>query len=218
MKEMNDDDDDYDDEYEDFYEDIIEKFKKYFKLDPNLSHVDFMFIPEPTTNFDNFQDQDPNLKAFKVSYHFESGMDKPEIKFEGDIDEKKMLEYLKNIKMQQNPRFKVMRKDQNQRKEIDASIFSLVPCNEEEENCSLEPYSEINYREDDIEIILEVPGVEKGHIILSLSNDGRKLKINTKNPTRNFEKVIKLPFRSSLDGHIMDINNGIASIIIKKKI
>lgn len=217
MKEMNDDYDD-DDEYEDFYEDIIEKFKKYFKLDPNLSHVDFMFIPEPIKNFDNFRDQDPNLKAFKVSYHFESGMDKPEIKIEGDIDEKKMHEYLKKINMQQNPRFKLGRKDQNQRKEIDASIFSLVPCDEEEENCSYEPYSEIYYLEDDIEIILEVPGVEKGHVILSLSNDGRKLKIIAKNPNRNFEKEIKLPFKSSLEGHIMDINNGIASIIIKKKI
>jgi len=69
-----------------------------------------------------------------------------------------------------------------------------------------------------VEIILEVPGVEKGHVILSLSNDGRKLKIIAKNSNRNFEKEIKLPFKSSLDGHIMDINNGIASIIIKKKI
>ncbi|MHA1194180.1 MAG: hypothetical protein ACTSP9_18150 [Promethearchaeota archaeon] len=208
--------DDYDD-YKDFYEDIIEKFKKYFKIDPNLSDVDFLFVPEPIKNFD-IDSQNPNIKGFKVSYHFESGMDKPEIRFEGDIDEKKMHEYLKRIKMQQNPRFKLIKKDQNQRKEIDASMFSLVPCDEEEENCSLEPYSEIQYLEDSVEIILEVPGVEKGHVILSLSNDGRKLKINTKNQIRNFEKEIKLPFRSSLDGHIMNINNGIASIIIKKKI
>ena len=69
-----------------------------------------------------------------------------------------------------------------------------------------------------MEIILEVPGVEKGHVILSLSNDGRKLKINAQNPIRNFEKEINLPFKSSLEGHVMDINNGIASIIIKKKI
>jgi len=207
--------DDYDD-YEDFYADILEKFKKYFKINPDLSDVDFLFIPEPIKNFD-MDSQDPNIKGFKVSYHFEPGMDKPEIRIEGDIDQKKMLEYLKGIKMQQNPRFKLMRKDQNQGKEIDASMFSLAPCNEEEENCSLEPYSEILYLEDGVEIILEVPGVEKGHLILSLSNDGRKLKINAKNQIRNIEKEIKLPFKSSLDGHIMNINNGIASIIIKKK-
>ena len=207
--------DDYDD-YEDFYADILKKFKKYFKINPDLSDVDFLFIPEPIKNFD-MDSQDPNIKGFKVSYHFEPGMDKPEIRIEGDIDQKKMLEYLKGIKMQQNPRFKLMRKDQNQGKEIDASMFSLAPCNEEEENCSLEPYSEILYLEDGVEIILEVPGVEKGHLILSLSNDGRKLKINAKNQIRNIEKEIKLPFKSSLDGHIMNINNGIASIIIKKK-
>lgn len=207
--------DDYDD-YEDFYEDILEKFKKYFKINPDLSDVDFLFIPEPIKNFD-MDSQDPNIKGFKVSYHFESGMDKPEIRIEGDIDEKKMHEYLKGIKMQQNPRFKLMRKDQNQGKEIDASMFSLESCHEEEENCSLKPYSEIHDLDDGVEIILEVPGVEKGHVILSLSNDGRKLKINAKNPIRNFEKEIKLPFRSSLDGHIMNINNGIASIIIKKR-
>jgi len=208
--------DDYDD-YKDFYEDIIEKFKKYFKIDPDLSDVDFLFIPEPIKDFD-IDSQDPNIKGFKVSYHFESGMDKPEIRIEGDIDEKKMHEYLKEIKMQQNPRFKLMRKDQNLGKEVDASMFSLEPCHDEEENCSFEPYSEILYFEDGVEIILEVPGVEKGHLILSLSNDGRKLKINAKNQIRNFEKEIKLPFKSSLDGHILNINNGIASIIIKKKI
>jgi HSP20 family molecular chaperone IbpA len=208
--------DDYDD-YEDFYADILEKFKKYFKINPDLSDVDFLFIPEPIKNFE-MDSQDPNIKGFKVSYHFEPGMDKPEIRIEGDIDQKKIHEYLKGIKMQQNPQFKLMRKHQNQGKEIDASIFSLEPCYEEEENCSLEPYSEICELEDGVEIILEVPGVEKGHVILSISNDGRKLKINTKNPIRNFEKEIKLPFKSSLDGHIMNINNGIASIIIKKRI
>jgi len=207
--------DDYDD-YEDFYADILKKFKKYFKINPDLSDVDFLFIPEPIKNFD-MDSQDPNIKGFKVSYHFEPGMDKPEIRIEGDIDQKKMLEYLKGIKMQQNPKFKLMRKDQNQGKEIDASMLSLAPCDEDEENCSLEPYSELYDLEDGVEIILEVPGVEKGHVILSLSNDGRKLKINAKNQIRNIEKEIKLPFRSSLDGHIMNINNGIASIIIKKK-
>ena len=212
---MNDDYDDFDD-YEDFYEDILEKFKEYFKIDPNLSDVVFLFIPEPIKN--NVMDQDSNTKGFKVSYHFESGMDKPEIKFEGNIDEKKMHEYLKKINMQQNPHFKLMRKDQNQPKEMDASIFSLEPCYEEDENCSPEPYTEIQYLENGVEIILEVPGVEKGHVILSLSNDGRKLKIIAKNQIRNFEKEIKLPFKSSLEGHVMDINNGIASIIIKKKI
>jgi len=211
---MNDDPDDYDD----FYADILKKFKKYFKINPDLSDdVDFLFIPEPIKNFD-IDSQDPNIKGFKISYHFEPGMDEPEIRIEGDIDQKKMLEYLKGINMQQNPQFKLMRKDQNQGKEIDASMFSLEPCKEEGENCSLEPYSEIHDLEDGVEIILEVPGVEKGHVILSLSNDGRKLKISAKNSNRNFEKEIKLPFKSSLDSHIMDINNGIASIIIKKKI
>ncbi|MHA1670454.1 MAG: hypothetical protein ACTSV5_07720 [Promethearchaeota archaeon] len=203
------------DDYDDFYEDLIKKFKKYFKLDPNLSDVDFLFLPEPINNFDS---QNPNIKGFKISYHFESGMDKPEIRIEGDIDKEEMSEYLKGIKMPQNPRFKFMRKSQNQRKEIDARTLSLEPYYEEEKINSLEPYSEVHYLDDGVEIILEVPGVEKGHVILSLSNDGRKLKINAKNSIRNFEKEIKLPFKSSLDGHIMNINNGIASIIIKKKI
>ncbi len=207
-------DDDFDD-YEDFYADIMDKFKKYFKIDPNLSDIDFFFIPEPMNS--EFDSQNPNIKGFKVSYHFESGMDKPEIRIEGDIDKKEIAEYLKGIKMQQNPRFKIMRKDQNQPKEIDASEFFLTPCIEEEEKCSLEPYSEINYREDCVEIILEVPGVEKGHLILSISNDGLKLKIIAKNAIRNFEKEIELPFISTLDGHLIDINNGIASIIVKKE-
>jgi hypothetical protein len=154
---MNDDFDDYDD----FYEDIIEKFKKYFKFDADLHDVDFLFIPEPI-DFDKDL-QDKNIKGFKVSYHYESGMDKPEIRIEGDVDDNEIRKYLKGAKLQRNPRFRLLKGGKNQNKEIDASTFALAPCNDEEENCSLEPYSEIYHLNDSIEIILEVPGIEKGH-------------------------------------------------------
>ena len=179
--------DNYDD---DEYKDFIEKFKKFFKIDSDIFDIDFLFMPESMRD-PNVDPTNSEMKGFKVSYHFEKGMDEPEIKIEGDIDEDKIKEYLKGMDMRNIPNFKRVRK---------------VPHSKE-----------IDEYEDRVEILLEVPGIEKGHVILSLSQDGKKAKIYAENSKRSFEKEVKLPFKSSLDDHNLEVNNGIATIIFKKK-
>lgn len=202
------------DEFDDEYRDFLEKFKKYFKIDSDIFDIDFLFMPESMKD-SNFDPSKSDMKGFRVSYHFEKGMDEPEIRIEGDIDEDRIMDYLERMNVKNVSNFKRINKRLNN-KELDFGKLSLEPCNTEE-NCSIEPYTEINQFEDYFQILLEVPGVEKGHIILSLTQDGKKVKIFAENSIRSFEKEVKLPFKSSLNDHILEVNNGIATIIFKKR-
>ena len=177
--------------------------------------MDFLFLPE--SNFDpNFNLKDEKVKGFKVTYHFESGMDKPEIRIEGNFDENKLKDYFNRMNISNLPQFK--RIAQSRKKQtIDLGTLSLQPNIEPRKSVVKEPYHEINVHEDFVEIIIEAPGVEKGHIILSLSKDARKLKVSIEINYVNSEKIIQLPFESTMENHVLEVNNGIVSIIMRKK-
>ena len=200
---MSDDIDDYDD--------IFDDIKKFFKLDSNIFDLDFIFFPESGFNKD-FNKIDE--KGFKVSYHFEKGMEKPDIKIEGDIDVKKLRENLEKYNLDQNSKFKkftnAKRFNENV---IDAKELSLKPQRRIESTGTREPYTEINDFEDFTELVLEVPGIDQEDIILEFSEEGRKLTFRAHNENRNYLKQIYLPFRSSLNNCTFEINNGI--LIIK---
>ncbi|MFX1600126.1 MAG: hypothetical protein ACFFB6_05970, partial [Promethearchaeota archaeon] len=73
----------------DEFDDIIDEIKKYFKIDSDKFDVDFLFIPESESNI-NLKPKNEKIKGFKISYHFETGMEKPEIRIEGNIDDKRI--------------------------------------------------------------------------------------------------------------------------------
>jgi HSP20 family molecular chaperone IbpA len=202
------------DEFDDDYYDFLERIKKFFNIDEGIFNVDFLFLPE--SNFDpNLNLQNKKVEGFKVTYHFESGMEKPEIKIEGDFDEKKLQEYFKKLNLSPYPQFKMLRKS-GKKQAMDAGTLSLKPDFEREDFLEKEPYYELNVYDDYAEIIIELPGIEKGHIILSLSKDGRRLKILTERNFQNFKKELQLPFESTMKDHVVEINNGIVSIIMRK--
>jgi len=203
------------DEYDDDYTDFLERIKKYFKLNEGAFDVDFLFLPEP--NFDPKPNRnDDKIKGFKVTYHFESGMNKPEIKVEGNFDEKKIQEYFKTFNRSSYPQIKRLNPSRDNNV-IDISTLSLQPNFEKEDSITEDPYFEKNFHEDSAEIIIEAPGIEKGHILLSLSEDGRILKVSIEINFINFEREILLPFESTMDDYILEVNNGIVTIIIRKK-
>ena len=202
------------DEFDDDYYDFLERIKKLLKIDKGVFDVDFLFLPE--SNFDpNLNLQNKKVEGFKVTYHFESGMEKPEIKIEGDFDEKKLQEYFKKLNLSSYPQFKMLRKS-GKKQAMDVGTLSLKPDFEREEFLEKQPYYELNVYDDYAEIVIELPGIEKGHIVLSLSEDGRKLKILTESNFQNFEKKLQLPFESTLKDHVVEVNNGIVSIIMRK--
>ncbi|GAH27319.1 unnamed protein product, partial [marine sediment metagenome] len=134
---------------------------------------------------------------------FESGMEKPEIKIEGDFDEKKLQEYFKKLNLSPYPQFKTLRKS-GKKQVMDVGTLSLKPDFEREDFLEKEPYYEFNVYDDYVEIVIELPGIEKGHIILSLSKDGSKLKILTESNFQNFEKELRLPFESTMKDHVVE--------------
>jgi HSP20 family molecular chaperone IbpA len=202
------------DEFDDDYYEFIERIKKMFKIDKGVFDVDFLFLPE--SNFDpNLNLQNKKVEGFKVTYHFESGMEKPEIKIEGDFDEKKLQEYFKKLNLSSYPQFKTLRKPEK-KQTMDVGTLSLKPDFKREDILEKEPYYELNVYDDYAEIVIELPGIENGHIVLSLSEDGRKLKILTESNFQNFEKKLQLPFESTMKDHVVEINNGIVSIIMRK--
>ena len=203
------------DEFDDDYNEFLERIKKYLNLDQGTFDVDFLFLPEP--NFGPKPNRnDDKIKGFKVTYHYESGMEKPEIKVEGNFDEKKLQEYFKTFDPSKHPQIKRLNPLRD-RHAIDVSTLSLQPNFEREDSITKDQYFEKIFHKDSAEIIIETPGIEKGHILLSLSEDGRTLKVSIEINFINNEREVLLPFESTMDEHILEVNNGIVTIIMRKK-
>ncbi|MBA7644638.1 hypothetical protein ES703_52382 [subsurface metagenome] len=202
MRNLSDDFDDYDD--------IIGKLKKFFNFDSNLFDMDFFIFPEMSKKLDP---KKKRSKGYKISYHFETGMDEPEIKIEGDIDEKELNQYLRGYDFGKDPRFKVLKRPT--RKElIDAKELSLEPTEQQEKSHITEPFIEVNDFTDFTQIIIEVPGIEKGDIKLDLNDKGNKLIISAENQIRKYIREVYLPFKTSLKNYNIEVNNGIATLKI----
>ena len=203
---MSDDIDDYDD--------IFDELKKLIKFDSSLFDMEFLFFPESGFNKDlNDRDQ----KGYKVSYHFEKGMDKPDIKIEGDIDEIKLREYMKKFNFNELSHVNnIMKSNKTSNRVYDANELSLEPCDRNDPSCVVEPYTEINDFEDSSEIIIEIPGINPEDILVNFHDEGRKLTFAAQNEKRNYVKQIQLPFKSSMDHYTIEVNNGIAILKVKR--
>lgn len=198
----------------DDFDDIIDEIKKYFKLDSDIFDVDFLFIPESKTDL-GLEPENKNVKGFKVSYHFESGMEKPEIKIEGNVDEKTIRELLKDIDISKYPTLEKMLESKSI-KEYKAEMLSLDSLEQEEDLYFLEPYAEINDYKDYTEIVLEIPGMSEKDVIIDFSEGGNQLIFNAENENRKFIKTVHLPFTSSLRDYEIEVKNGLAIIVAKK--
>ncbi len=194
--------------------------KKFFNFNSDMFDMDFFILPtdQPEKDFDP---EKVKKEGFKVSYHFDSSMDKPEIKLDGDLSEAKLAEYLKNIDFDKIPH--EMRHIHNalpKKEELDASDLYLEPKEEDHEHDLhvLEPYSEINDFDNFVEILLEVPGVDQEEIYVYFSENGEKITFTAHSANRRYFKSLDLPFESSSDHVSIEINNGIAFIKVMKPI
>jgi HSP20 family molecular chaperone IbpA len=182
-----------------------------------MFEIDFLFVPESDKSLRKSLSDD-NIKGFKISYHYEPGMDKPEIKVEGDIDDKNIREYLKNIDISKIPKLEDMYKSQSS-KEIDAGTLSLVtsPKKEGEDKRNfIEPYTEICDKEGFSEIMIEIPSMSEDNVSIKFEEKGKKLIFTAQNEKRKFMKVIPLIFKSSERECEIEVNNGIAIIKVGK--
>ncbi|MFX1574934.1 MAG: Hsp20/alpha crystallin family protein [Promethearchaeota archaeon] len=198
----------------DDFDDFIDEIKKYFKIDSDIFDVDFLFLPESEIYRDKIFN-DKNVKGFKISFHYETGMDKPEIKVEGNLDDKKLHNYLKNIDISKYPKLKELF-NLVPKNEIDAGELSLEFNNRNKDIDFLEPYTEIIDTNDTLEIIFEIPGMDKDNVKISFNEEGNELIFNAENETHKYTKNISLSFNSSKKEVKLDVNNGIANIKLNK--
>jgi HSP20 family molecular chaperone IbpA len=177
--------------------------------------VDFLFLPE-NRNDSSRTPYDERVKGFKVSYHFEPGMDKPEIKIEGNLDDKKIRNMLKNVDLKKIPHLNDIYKSSSG-KAIDASKLTLeYPSqnNASREKLTLEPYTEICDNEGSTEVLIEIPGINKEDVEITFRNGGKSLVFRAQNEVRTYEKTVPLSFKSSERNYDLEVNNGIAIIKI----
>lgn len=200
----------------DDFDDFIDDIKKYFKIESDIFDMDFLFLPESDIYKGKIFD-DKKIKGFKISFHYETGMDKPEIKIEGNIDNNKLQDYLKNIDISKYPKLKDLLDIKN-KKEIDAGELSLEFHEQHKDIDLLEPDTEIIDSNNSLEIILEIPGMDKDNVNVSFNDKGSELIFNAENRNRKYMKNIPLPFKSSKKDFQLEVNNGIANIKLSKHI
>lgn len=201
----------------DDFDDFIDRIKKYFKLDSEMFDVDFLFIPESEINLENKPNSE-KVKGFKISYHFESGMDKPEIKIDGNLDDKNIHEHIRNVDLSKVPKLKDLYNSPS-KKEIDASKLSLETSLKKEADVGtyvLEPYAEICDNEGFSEILIEIPGMGTDNVNIKFEDKGRKLIFTAENEKRRFMKAVQLPFKTSETECEIEVNNGIAIIKVSE--
>ena len=203
------------DDFDDF-DDFIDNIKKYFKIDSDIFDVDFLFLPESEMYKERIFN-DKKVKGFKISFHYETGMDKPEIKLEGNIDDNKLQDYLKNIDITKYPKLKDLF-DISHKKEIDAGELSLEFHEQIKDIDFLEPDTEIIDSIDCLEIVFEIPGMDKDNVNISFNDQRNELIFNAENKNRKYMKHIPLPFKSSKKDVQIEVNNGIANIKLSKHI
>ncbi len=186
------------------FRDLFEGFSDFFDKDFGFSE----FSEFPMINFDkdiNFKNN--NTKSYSISYHYQTGMNKPEIRVNGDVDDEMLSKFLKGI-----PKFITERPT--------IKKISLVPESKEEIRelkASIEPYTEITDFEDQIEICLELPGVEKEDLKLNFDEKGEELTVEAKRDGRKFYKEIKLPIKLDIKDYTLELKNGIACLKFKRK-
>ncbi len=198
----------------DEFDEFIDEIKKYFKLNSDTFDVDFLFIPESENMLDN-KPKDKKIKGFKISYHFETGMEKPEIKIEGDVDERRIREYLKDADLSKYPNMKRLL-EVGSVKEIDASKLSLEFTEQDKNLSILEPYTEVNNYKEYTEIVLDIPGMSKEDVKVEISEGGTTLIFNAENRIRRYTKSIYLPFKFTTKNYEIEVKNGLAVIKVKK--
>ena len=200
------------------FKDFLKKFKDYFNIDTDMFDAEFFLFsdkdsdkkPEINSNNDN---------SFRISYHFENGMDKPDIKINGNIDDIDINEYLNNIDFSKI--FNLNKKNNKQDLSleiIDTEKLSVFPEEQKEELNFEEPHIEIYNSNDTIEILVDAPGIEKDDILITNHSDKKTIIFDAETKDKRYYKKIKLPSKiSSILNDTVEVNNGIITFKCKKK-
>ncbi len=203
----------------DDFEDFIENLKDYLDIDEDNFDIEFYISSKNELN--NRSKLDSENNGFKISYHYEEGMDEPNIKIQGDIDEKELNDYLKNLDLTKIypkiRKFNISNTNQDKSHDFfDTEELSIKPNMKQEELSYKEPYIEVHNLKNFIEILLEAPGIKKDDILITLNGNKKTLIFEAENSGKRYHKKIKLPYKISIINESLDFNNGLIIFKCKK--
>ncbi|MFO7795947.1 MAG: hypothetical protein R6W84_07320 [Promethearchaeia archaeon] len=184
------------------FDDIMDEIKKFFNL--NSDPFD-KFLIEYFNSDD--EEEGRNKKSFKISYNYETGMNEPDIRIEGDFNKDIMKDFFGKFENQIPKETKI----------LNAHDIVFDPHEDNDSDIFREPISEINNHDNFTEILLEVPGISFGEISIHLNEIGDVLIFNAQNQNRNYYKEIDLSFVCTFNDTKIELKNGIATIILYKK-
>ncbi len=213
------------DEEDKDYEDFIKKIMDDMNIDADVFDAEFIIFTSKDLN--KKFGLDPEDKGFKVRFHYEEGMDKPEIKVSkrDDLDQDKLKDLLKKMRFVHKSHPKIKKVLHSHTKDevpkvIDAKDLSLTAPNEPQNTQNVitrEPDVEVQDFGEKVEVILEVPGVCESDLFLSLSEEKDVLTFNADNNEKSYYKKIQLPTKCSILNDSICVNNGILSITLSKR-
>ena len=159
-----------------------------------------------------------NPNDFSISYTFNSGMDKPELKINGKTVnpellkklEKHMMEFQSNYSQFDNPNQSFLNNTEAFRK--DMILPSKLPeiSNESNPNAIREVFFDIFDEDEKLKIIIELPGVKKHNIQLQAASNEIEIK------TPHHHKIIQLPVPVNNSIAKARYSNGILDIELEK--
>ena len=195
-------------------DDMFNRIKKFFNIDADMFDFDMFFIPE--MNESHILDpESENPEAFKVSYHFESGMEEPDVKIETNFNREEIEEYMKKLKASNDVRIQEVNKPIGNM-EIDAYNLSLENQQIDTISDIIEPYTEITDFDTFTEVLIEIPGVKKENISFSFNEEGTILTFFAEKDHQDYLKDIYLSFKSSRSDTKLEINNGLVIIKVSR--
>lgn len=191
-------------DFEGFDEFLKNSFENFF---------DFIDFPEEdaSRNFEAGNESENKTKRYSISYKFGTGMDKPEIRVNGNLmDIENFKELFENM-----PQFG-LNSSENQKLALDARNLNISDKETNSETQYIEPFYEIfdDLNENSTGITLELPGVSIENIVISYYGD--EVVIIGESLDRIFRKELMLDFVADKDETEVWGKNGVFQIRFKK--
>ncbi|MHA1871671.1 MAG: Hsp20/alpha crystallin family protein [Promethearchaeota archaeon] len=210
------------DSFDDFFKKMREHIKKIW--DDSFSFFDDDFFEEPEIDAEEFMkfpkspyrtSKDKNY-SYSMSYHWETGMDKPEIKIEGNAPKDVVDRFLKDV----SEKFGNYLDTNNIKFEIPASVSGANLATDDSQKETEEeewviPITEVNMSDKDAVITMDIPGAGKDDVEFKF--DKNIVTVIAKGRSKKYKKKIKLNFEPDPKSLEYFVQNGVLEFNLKKK-
>ena len=184
-------------EFDDIFDEMRKMMKNPFKGFFDLDDFEPVMEEDQAIKEKRPKKKDNNTKSYSISYKYGTGMKEPEIKVEGDVDEKTLNDFLGSVKNSLGE-LPFLESTPNLLEEIRPSKDS------DSESGVIEPFTDIQNHEKGATLTLEMPGIGQEDVKVDIDKD--KVIISANHGNLNYRKQAQLGFKPKNAPHITAIN------------